>query len=100
MNRTPRSLVRPITLLTSATALALPSLAFAQSNVFATGAEGFIAEFLLFALPFAILAVMVLGVIAATGRLSWAWPIGVVLGIAILFGAPQIVDWVRAIFAV
>lgn len=30
-------------------------------------------------------------------RMSWGWCIGAILGIAIAFGAPQIVTWVRGI---
>jgi type IV secretion system protein VirB2 len=32
--------------------------------------------------------------------LSWGWCIGAILGIAIAFGAPQIVSWVRGMFGV
>ena len=77
-----------------------PALALAQANVFEQGATNLITEFTLFALPFAILAVMALGILAAIGRISWSWPVGVLVGIAMLFGAPQIVGWVRNIFVV
>jgi type IV secretion system protein VirB2 len=77
-----------------------PTLALAQANVFEQGATNLITELTLFALPFAILAVMAVGILAASGRISWGWPIGVILGIALLFGAPQIVSWVRNIFVV
>jgi len=33
-------------------------------------------------------------------RVSWGWCIGAILGIAIAFGAPQIVIWVRGMFGV
>jgi len=77
-----------------------PVFAFAQANVFEQGATNLITELTLFALPFAILAVMALGILAAIGRISWGWPVGVLLGIALLFGAPQIVGWVRNVFVV
>jgi len=77
-----------------------PSLALAQANVFEHGATNLITELTLFALPFAILAVMAVGILAAIGRISWGWPLGVLVGIALLFGAPQIVGWVRNVFAV
>jgi type IV secretion system protein VirB2 len=32
------------------------------------------------------------------GRASWGWFIGLVIGIPIAFGAPQIVTWVRGMF--
>ena len=77
-----------------------PTLTFAQANVFEQGATNLITELTLFALPFAILAVMAVGILAAVGRISWSWPIGVLLGIALLFGAPQIVGWIRNVFLV
>jgi type IV secretory pathway VirB2 component (pilin) len=43
---------------------------------------------------------MVLGAMAMANRISWAWCIAAILGIAISFGAPQIVTWVRGMFAV
>ena len=78
----------------------VPALAFGQANVFEQGATNLITELTLFALPFAIIAVMAVGILAAIGRVSWGWPISVLLGIALLFGAPQIVGWVRNIFVV
>jgi len=77
-----------------------PGLALAQANVFEHGATNLITELTLFALPFVILAVMAVGILAAIGRISWGWPLGVLVGIALLFGAPQIVGWVRNVFAV
>jgi len=77
-----------------------PGLVFAQANVFEQGATNLITELTLFALPFAVLAVMAVGILAVIGRISWGWPVGVLLGIALLFGAPQIVGWVRNVFVV
>jgi type IV secretory pathway VirB2 component (pilin) len=34
-----------------------------------------------------------------TGRISWGWPIGVIVGIGVIFGAPEIVTWVQGLFA-
>ena len=50
--------------------------------------------------PVAIILVMVLGAMAMANRISWGWCIGAILGIAIAFGAPQIVTWVRGMFGV
>jgi len=44
--------------------------------------------------------VMALGAMAMANRLSWGWCLGAILGIAIAFGAPQIVTWVRGMFGV
>jgi type IV secretion system protein VirB2 len=50
--------------------------------------------------PIAIILVMVLGGMAMANRMSWGWCIGAIIGIAIAFGAPQIVTWVRGMFGV
>jgi type IV secretion system protein VirB2 len=75
-------------------------LAFAQASPFQTGAESVVTNFIAIATPFAVIAIMVLGLVAATGRISWGWPIGALIGIGVLFGAPQIVTWVRGLFGV
>ena len=43
---------------------------------------------------------MVLGAMAMANRISWAWCITAIVGIALAFGAPQIVTWVRGLFGV
>jgi len=73
---------------------------WAQSSPFQTGANSLVTNVIAIATPIAILLVMVLGIVAATGRISWGWPIGVILGIGIMFGAPTIVTWVRGLFGV
>ena len=75
-------------------------VARAQSSPFETGANSLVTEFIAIATPIAILLVMGLGIAAATGRISWGWPLLVLLGIGIVFGAPQLVDWGRALFGV
>jgi type IV secretion system protein VirB2 len=80
--------------------LALPQTGWPQSSPWETGANSLVTEFLAIATPIAILLVMGLGIAAATGRISWGWPLLVLLGIGIVFGAPQIVAWGRAIFGV
>jgi type IV secretion system protein VirB2 len=75
-------------------------VAWAQSSPFETGANSLVTEFIAIATPIAILLVMGLGIAAATGRISWGWPLLVLLGIGIVFGAPQLVDWGRALFGV
>ena len=37
---------------------------------------------------------------AMANRISWGWCIAAIMGIAISFGAPQIVTWVRGMFSV
>jgi type IV secretion system protein VirB2 len=80
--------------------LALPPLALAQTSPFLTGATALESNILAWLTPIAIILVMVLGGMAMANRISWGWCIGAILGIAIAFGAPQIVAWVRSMFGV
>lgn len=80
--------------------IALPSLAFAQASPFLTGATSLQTNILAWLTPVAIILVMVLGAMAMANRIAWGWCIGAILGIAIAFGAPQIVTWVRGMFGV
>ena len=77
-----------------------PDLALAQASPFMTGATSLQTTILAWATPIAVILVMVLGLMAMTNRISWGWPIGAILGIAVIFGAPQIVTWVRGMFGV
>jgi type IV secretion system protein VirB2 len=72
----------------------------AQSSPFLTGANALQSNILAWATPIAVILVMVLGVMAMANRISWGWPIAAILGIAIVFGAPQIVAWVQGMFGV
>lgn len=82
-----------------AVAVAVPQLARAQASPFDRGANALVTSFAILATPIAILAVMVLAIVAMTGRISWGWPIGVLVGIGVVFGAPEIVAWVQGLFA-
>ncbi len=77
-----------------------PELAMAQASPFMTGATSLQTNILAWATPVAVILVMVLGLMAMTNRISWGWPIGAIIGIAVIFGAPQIVTWVRGMFGV
>jgi type IV secretion system protein VirB2 len=79
---------------------ATPDLAMAQASPFMTGATSLQTNLLAWLTPVAIILVMVLGGMAMANRMSWGWCIGAILGIAIGFGAPQIVTWVRGMFGV
>jgi type IV secretion system protein VirB2 len=87
-------------LLLIVTLLATPDLAVAQASPFMTGATSLQTNLLAWLTPVAIILVMVLGGMAMANRMSWGWCIGAILGIAIGFGAPQIVTWVRGMFGV
>ena len=79
----------------------VPALAFAQAaSPFMTGATALQSNILAWLTPIAIILVMALGAMAMAGRMSWGWCLGAILGIAIAFGAPQIVTWVRGMFGV
>ncbi len=77
-----------------------PDLALAQASPFLTGASSLQSNILAWLTPVAVILIMVLGGMAMANRLSWGWCIGAILGIAIGFGAPQIVTWVRGMFGV
>jgi type IV secretion system protein VirB2 len=82
------------------TLLTTPDLVMAQASPFMTGATSLQTNLLAWLTPVAIILVMVLGGMAMANRMSWGWCIGAILGIAIGFGAPQIVTWVRGMFGV
>ncbi len=80
--------------------ICVPDLALAQASPFMTGATALQTNLLAWLTPIAIILVMVLGGMAMANRVSWGWCLGAILGIAIGFGAPQIVTWVRGMFGV
>lgn len=80
--------------------LAASTAAFAQASPFLTGAVALQTNILAWLTPVAVILVMVLGAMAMANRMSWGWCIAAILGIAIAFGAPQIVTWVRSMFGV
>lgn len=81
-------------------ALVVPGLALAQASPFLTGATALQSNILAWLTPIAVILVMGLGAMAMANRISWGWCIGAILGIAIAFGAPQIVAWIRGMFGV
>jgi type IV secretion system protein VirB2 len=83
-----------------AAALLLPQFALAQASPFLTGANSLQSNILAWLTPVAVILIMVLGGMAMANRISWGWCIGAIIGIAIAFGAPQIVTWVRGMFGV
>ena len=78
----------------------LPVLALAQASPFLTGANSLQTNILAWATPIAIILVMALGIMAMANRISWGWPIAAMVGIAVVFGAPQMVTWIRGMFGV
>jgi type IV secretion system protein VirB2 len=80
--------------------ISAPDLSMAQASPFMTGASALQTNILAWLTPVAIILIMVLGGMAMANRMSWGWCLGAILGIAIAFGAPQIVTWVRGMFGV
>jgi type IV secretion system protein VirB2 len=80
--------------------LAMPVVAAAQASPFLTGATALQSNILAWLTPVAVILVMALGAMAMANRMSWGWCFGAILGIAIAFGAPQIVTWIRGMFGV
>ncbi|HWG71714.1 MAG TPA: TrbC/VirB2 family protein [Steroidobacteraceae bacterium] len=91
-------LIAPLLLIVLA--ICAPDTAMAQASPFMTGATSLQTNLLAWLTPVAIILVMVLCGMAMANRMSWGWCIGAILGIAIGFGAPQIVTWVRGMFGV
>jgi type IV secretory pathway VirB2 component (pilin) len=80
--------------------LMFTKLAFAQASPFQTGATALETNLLTILTPVAVILVIGLGVMAMANRIAWGWCIGAIAGIAISFGAPQIVGWIRSMFGV
>lgn len=78
----------------------LPEASFAQTSPFLTGATSLQTNLLAWATPIAVILVMALGIMAMANRISWGWPIAAIVGIAVVFGAPQMVSWIRGMFGV
>ena len=91
---------RPIAAAATAIGLVIPSLAAAQAGPFSAGALALQNNLLTILGPIAVIAVMILGVAAWFNRISWAWMVGGIGGIVLVFGAPQVVAWVRGLFGV
>ena len=81
-------------------AVLMPDFAFAQASPFLTGANSLQTNILAWATPVAVILVMALGIMAMANRISWGWPVAAMVGIAVVFGAPQMVTWIRGMFGV
>jgi len=95
MNRYPAQLA-----LAALLSIMVTATASAQASPFATGATAFQTNLLTILSPIAVIAVMGLGVGAWFNRISWSWAAGGAMGILLVFGAPQVVSWVRGLAGV
>jgi type IV secretion system protein VirB2 len=78
----------------------MPIVCSAQASPFQTGATALQTNLLTIMTPVAIILVIGLGIMAMANRIAWGWVIGAIAGIAMAFGAPQIVTWIRGMFGV
>ena len=78
----------------------LPASVLAQASPWLTGANSLVANLQAWAAPIAVLAIMFLAFLAMASRLSWGAALSVMVAVVLLFGAPQVVVWVRGMFAV
>jgi type IV secretion system protein VirB2 len=83
-----------------AVAALVPDFALAGTSPFATGATAASTNILAILTPIAVITVMALGAAAWFNKISWGWAVAGVVGICLVFGAPQIVTWVRGMFGV
>ena len=77
-----------------------PELAFAGASPFTTGATAASTNLLAILTPIAVVAVMALGAAAWFNKISWGWAVAGIVGICLVFGAQQIVTWIRGMFGV
>jgi type IV secretion system protein VirB2 len=89
-----------VTAVAAAALLLWPAFGAAQASPFLAGATALQSNVLAWLTPVAVILVMALGAMAMANRMSWGWCFGAILGIAIAFGAPQIVSWIRGMFGV
>jgi type IV secretory pathway VirB2 component (pilin) len=78
---------------------AMPALA-QTADPFLGGAEALVDNIFLWLTPIAVILIAVLGGMAMANQISWAWCISAILGIAIAFGAENVVDWIKGMFGV
>lgn len=86
--------------LTLTAAFLTPLAVLAQASPFETGANSLVTFAQTIGTPIAALIIIGLAIAAAVGKVSWGWVIGAIVGIAAIFGAPTIVDWIKTMFAV
>lgn len=77
-----------------------PAVVLGQASPFETGANSLVTFAQTIGTPIAALIIIGLAIAAAVGKMSWGWVIGAIVGIAAIFGAPTIVEWIRGMFAV
>jgi type IV secretion system protein VirB2 len=79
--------------------LSLPALVFAGSP-FVTGATALQTNLITILTPIAVIGVIAIGVAAWFNKVAWGWAVAAMIGIVLVFGAQQIVTWIRGMFGV
>lgn len=80
-------------LLVTALLVALPGAAFAQSAPWETAAENTYQLIMSIARWVAIIGIVGCGAAAFFGKLSWDWAGKIIIGLVLVFGATQLVDY-------
>ncbi len=75
-------------------------IAQAAGSPFETGANSLVTFAQTIGTPIAALIIIGLAIAAAVGKVSWGWVVGALIGIAAIFGAPTIVNWIKTLFGV
>jgi type IV secretion system protein VirB2 len=93
-----RHLARLLDVLVLALLMA-PAVVLAGSP-FATGATALTTNVITILTPIAVIGVIAVGVAAWFNKVSWGWAVAAMIGIVLVFGAQQIVTWIRGMFGV
>lgn len=76
-----------------------PDLALAASP-FAGGTDTLKSDLVVILTPIAAIGIIGLGAMCLFGKISWWWLVGFILGVVFIFGAEQMVSWMRTAFGV
>lgn len=76
-----------------------PDLALAASP-FAGGTDTLKSDLVVVLTPIAGVGIIALGVGCLFGKISWWWLVGFIIGVVFIFGADQMVSWMRTAFGV
>jgi len=91
---------RPAAVLCVLGSLPAAALAQAAASPFDTGAQSLLTFMLTIAAPVAAIIIIGVCIAAATSLISWGAVVRVIAGIAGIFGAVQLVAWIRGMFGV
>lgn len=76
-----------------------PDVALAASP-FAGGTDTLKSDLVTILTPVAGIGVIALGALCLFGKISWWWLVGFIIGVVLIFGADQMVAWMRSAFGV